>query len=193
MMITEDRELELWKEEWRAETGPLPALKKKVRRQTLRMTVGWVVAVPATVFGLAYFARLVLRDPSPDNIVVTAFVWVAMPLAFAFFAWNQIGIWRPDAQTTRAYAELSCKRVRAELRGLRVAFYVLCAEVFFLACVIWIFRVKWILHASPTDRFARLVVLPVVVLGTWIFMIWYWRHKNKQLAEAKSFLEQLDL
>ena len=192
-MMTEDRELELWKEEWRAETGPLPTLKKKVRRQTLRMTVGWVVAVPATVFGLAYFARLVLRDPSPDNIVVTAFVWVAMPLAFAFFAWNQIGIWRPDAQTTRAYADLSYKRARSELRGLRVAFYVLCAEVFFLACVIWIFRVKWILHASPTDRFARLVVLPVVVLGTWIFMIWYRRHKNKQLAQAKNFLEQLEL
>src|SRR5262249_30069006 len=133
-MITEDRELELWKEEWRAETGPLPTLKKKVRRQTLWMTVSWVVAVPASALGLAYFARLVMRDPSPDNIVLTSFVWVAMPLAFTFFVWNQIGIWRPDAQTTRAYAELSYKRARSELRGLRVAFYVLYVEVFFLAC-----------------------------------------------------------
>jgi hypothetical protein len=192
-MITEDRELELWKEEWRAETGPLPTLKKKVRRQTLLMIAGWVVAVPAAVLGLAYFARLVMRDPSPDNIVLTSFGWVGMPLAMAFFVWNQIGIWRPNAQTTRAYAELSYKRARSELRGLRVVFYMLYAEVFFLACVIWIFRVKWILHASPTDRFGRLVVVPVVFLGTWIFMIWYRRHKNKQLTESKSFLDQLDL
>jgi len=192
-VITEDRELELWKEEWRGETGPLPTLKKKVRRQTLWMTVAWVVAVPASVMGLAYFARLVMRDPSPDNIVVTSFVWVGMPLAIAFSVWNQIGTWRPDAQTTRAYAELSYKRALSELRGLRFALYVLYVEVFFLACVIWIFRVKWILHASPTDRFARLVVLPVVVLGTWIFMIWLRRRRTKRLAEAKSFLEQLDL
>jgi hypothetical protein len=192
-MITEDRELELWKEEWRAETGPLPTLKKKVRRQTLWMTASLVLAVPASVLGLAYFARLVMRDPSPDNIVVASFVWVAMPLVGAFFVWNQIGIWRPDAQTTRAYAELSYKRARSELRGLRVAFYVLYVEVLFLACVIWIFRVKWILHASPTDRFARLVVFPAAVLATWIFMIWLRRRRTRRLAEAKSFLEQLDL
>jgi hypothetical protein len=192
-VITEDRELELWKEEWRAETGPLPTLKKKVRRQTLLMIAAWVVAAPASVLGLAYFARLVMRDPSPDNIVLTAFVWLVMPPALAFSAWNQIGNWRPGAETTRAYAELSYKRARAELRGLRFVFYVLYVEVFFLACVIWTFRVKWVLHASPTDRFARLVVLPVVVLGTWIFMIWLRRRRTKRLAEAKSFLEQLDL
>jgi hypothetical protein len=192
-VITEDRELRLWKEEWRAETSPLPTLKKKVWRKTLWMTVSWIVAVPASVLGLAYFARIVMRDPSPDNIVVTSFVWVAMPLAAAFYVWNQIGIWRPDAQTTRAYAELSYKRALSELRGLRFAFYVLYVEVFFLACVIWIFRVKWILQASPTDRFARLIVFPVVVLGVWILMIWLRQRRNKRLAEAKSFLEQLDL
>jgi len=192
-MITEDRELERWKEEWRAETGPLPTLTQKVRRQTLWMSVGWVVAVPAFVLGLAYFAKLVVRVSSPDNIALTAFVWVGMPLAIAFSVWNQIGTWRPDAQTTRAYAELSYKRARSELSGLRFAFYVLYVEVFLLACVIWIFRVKWILHASPTDRFARLVVLPVVVLGMWIFMIWLRRRRTIRLAEAKSFLEQLNL
>ncbi|HEY6307162.1 MAG TPA: hypothetical protein VI488_11975 [Candidatus Angelobacter sp.] len=192
-MITEDRELELWKEEWRAETGPLPTLKKKVRRQTLWMIAGWVFAVPASVLGLAYFARLAMRDPSPDNIVLTAFVWFAMPLAVAFAVWNQIGTWRPDAESTRAYAELSYKRARSELRGLRVVFYVLYVEVCFLACVIWIFRVKWLLRASPADRFGRLVIVPVVFLGMWIFMIWRRRRRSKQLAEAKSFLEQLDL
>lgn len=192
-MITEDRELELWKEEWRAETGPLPTLKKKVMRQTLWMTVRWVVVGPIFVFALVYCARVAMRDPSLDNIVVTVFVWVAMPLLFTFSVWNQIGSWRPDAQTTRAYAELSYKRARSELRGLRVTFYVLYVETCFLASVIWIFRVKWILHAPPADRFERLVVAPVFLLGTWIFMVWYRRRKNKQLAEAKSFLEQLDL
>jgi cbb3-type cytochrome oxidase subunit 3 len=151
------------------------------------------VAVPASVLGLAYFARLVMRDPSPDNIVLTAFVWVGMPLAVAFAVWNQIGTWRPDAQTTRAYAELSYKRALSELRGLRFAFYVLYAEACFLACVTWIFRVKWVLRASPADRFAHLVVMPVFLLGMWIFIIWRRRSRNKQLAEAKSFLEQLDL
>jgi hypothetical protein len=192
-VITEDRELELWKEEWRAETGPLPTLKKKVGRQTLLMIAAWVVGVPAAVLGLGYFARLVMRDPSPDNVVLTVFVWVAMPLGLAFAVWNQIGNWRPGAETTRAYAELSCKRARAEVRGLRVMFYVLYAEVCFLACMFWIFRVKWVLRASPADRFAHLVVLPVLLLGVWIFLIWFKRRKSKQLAEAKSFLEQLDL
>jgi hypothetical protein len=192
-VITEDRELELWKEEWRAETGPLPTLKKKVRRQTLLMIGGWVVGVPASVLGLAYFARLAMRDPSPDNIVLAVFVWVGMPIGLAFAVWNQIGIWRPDGQTTRAYAELSYKRAFSELRGLRVVFYVLYVEVFFLASVTWIFREKWVLRASPVDRFGRLVVVPLLLLGMWIFMVWRRRRRNKQLAEAKSFLEQLDL
>lgn len=157
------------------------------------MIAGWFVALPSFVFGLAYFARLAMRDPSPENIVLTASVWFGLPLGFAFFVWNQIGTWRPDAESTRAYAELSYKRLLAEVRGLRFSFYVLYADACFLASVIWIFRVKRILHAPPADRFARLVVMPVVLLGTWIFMVWYKRRKNKQLAEAKSFLEQLDL
>jgi hypothetical protein len=192
-VITEDRELELWKEEWRAETGPLPTLKKKVRRHTLLMIAAWVVAAPTSVLGLAYFARLVMRDPSPDNIVLAVFVWLGMPLALAFAVWNQIGNWRPGAETTRAYAELSYKRACSELRGLRFVFYVLYAEVCFLACMFWIFRVKWVLRASPADRFADLVVLPVLFLGVWIFLIWRRRRWNKRLGEAKSFLEQLDL
>ena len=192
-MITEDGELELWKEEWRAETGPLPTLKKKVKRQTLLMIAEWVVAVPAFILGLGYFARLVVHDPSPDNILMTAFVWLGMPLGLAFAVWNQIGNWRPGAETTRAYAELSYKRACSRLRGLRVVFYVLYAEVVFLACMFWIFRVKWVLRASPADRFAHLVVLPVLLTGMWIFLIWFRRRRSKQLAEAKSFLEQVDL
>jgi hypothetical protein len=192
-MITEDRELELWREEWQAERGSLPALKKQIRRQTLRMIAAWCIALPTFVLSLAYVARLTMRDPSPDNILIVASMLFGMPLAFAFQVWNQIGTWRPYAQSTRAYAELLYKRAFSEVRGLRFAFCVLYADACFMACVIWIFRVKWILHASPTDRFARLVVVPVVLLGTWIFMIWYRRHKNKQLTEAKTLLEQLEL
>ena len=42
--MTVDTELDVWRREWREETEPFPALKKKIRRQNLRI-VGAIVAI----------------------------------------------------------------------------------------------------------------------------------------------------
>ena len=69
-MTTEDRELELWKQEWQAEDiGPLPQLRKRVRLQTARMIASNVIGLGLGIAVLIYAAHFVLRHPSPHTIV----------------------------------------------------------------------------------------------------------------------------
>lgn len=192
-MINEDRELELWKEEWRAETRPLPELKKRVRQRTLRMIAVNVAALGMLVWCLVFPARTAMRDPSQQNIVSAAGECFIALLASAFVVWSQIGVWRPEAQNTRSYAELLYKRALSDVQAVRFAFYLFWTAAFVVACTQWIFMPKWqVVRAHPAQHFARLGFDLLLFLGMWMFLIWNKRRKLKQLEEAKGFLEELE-
>ena len=192
-MITEDRELELWKGEWRAETSPLPKLKEKVRQRTLLMVASNLAAMGMLIWCLVSPARTALRDPSQQNIVSAAGECFLALLASTFVVWSQIGVWRPKAQNTRAYAELLYKRALSDVEAMRFAFCLFWVAAFVVACTEWVFMPKWsVVRAHPVDHLARLGLDLSLFLGMWIFLIWNKRRKLKQLDEAKSFLEELE-
>jgi len=192
-VINEDRELELWKEEWRAETGPFPELKKRVRQRTLRMIAANVAALGMLVWCLAFPARIAMRDPSQENIVSAAGECFLALLASVFVVRSQIGVWRPQAQNTRAYAELLYKRALYDVQAVRFAFYLFWTAAFVVACIEWILMPKWpVVRAHPAQHLARLGFDLLLFLGMWMFLICNKRRKLQQFQEAKSFLEELE-
>jgi len=192
-VISEDRELELWKGEWRAETPPLPKLKEKVRQRTLWMVVSNLAAMGMLIWCLVFPARTAMRDPSQQNIASAAGECFLALLASAIVVWSQVGVWRPKAQSTRAYAELLYKRALSDARAMRFAFYLFWTAAFVVACTEAISMPKWsVVRAHPVDHLPRLALDLLLFLGMWIFLIWNKRRRLKQLDEAKSFVEELE-
>jgi hypothetical protein len=190
-VTAEDRELERWKREWQAEVaGPLPRLRQRVRLQTVRMIASNLFGVTVGVALLIYAARLVLRQPTPRTMVWSAAVLVCWIATGIFVVWNQIGIWRVEVDSTRAYAELEYKRALTKIRKTRfmlVAFY--CGAAFDVAFFIW---TDWLTISSDrTVFFADLARLSLGLPAIWLFIKWYGRRKVRQAERARRFMKEL--
>ena len=119
--MTNDTELEAWQREWRDQTEPLPDLKKKIRRQNLQS----LAAVLAVCACLALSTVLALRSESPFMSGVAVGIGFAGLVLGGYAWWVRRGAWKPSAQTTLAYAELTHRRAVAKARTARFSFYFL--------------------------------------------------------------------
>ena len=64
MTMTEDRELELWREQWTSAAEPLPEIRKKIRRKNFFFVVSNALSATALLAALIFAAIVVRHDPS---------------------------------------------------------------------------------------------------------------------------------
>lgn len=191
-MITEDRELELWKQEWQAEAaGSGSRLRVRVRLQTARMIASNLVGLSLGVAVLIYAARIVLQEPTPRTIVWGTAVLLCWLATCLFVVWNQIGIWRVETESTRAYAELSYKRSLTKIRKTRFM-----SVLFAFGLAFDFVYLSWedwpVLAHQPAMFFTHLARVSVALVAWWWFIKWYGRRKAQQVEQARRFLEELE-
>jgi hypothetical protein len=191
-VIAKDRELELWKQEWQAEAASsISQLRARVRFQTARMIASNLAGLSVGVAVLIYAARIVLREPTPRTIVWGTAVLLCWLATFVFVVWNQIGIWRVETESTRAYAELSYKRSLTKIRKIRFMLVLFsCGLAFDFAYLSW---EDWrVITQQPSMVFAHLARVSVAFLAWWLFIKWYGRRKAQQVEQARRFVEELE-
>ena len=108
--MNHDTELEIWQREWQEQTEPLPDLKKKIRRQNLKT----VAAIFAVCVCLAISTAAALRTRSSFMAGMAVGIAFAGVFLGGYAWWVRRGAWKPTAQTTLAYAELSHRRAVAK-------------------------------------------------------------------------------
>lgn len=177
--MTSDLELETWQREWREQTEPLPELKKKIKRQNLH-TVLAVVAICACLIVSTVWA---LRSGSSFMFGVASGIGFAGSLAGSYGLWLRRGAWRPTAQTTLAYAELSHKRAVARVRLLHFMFLLLLTTTVLLAgFVSWNWRHFHLLRDG-------------VILAALVVELFYIRHKENrkklEIPETQKLIDDL--
>lgn len=155
--MTFDAELEAWQKEWRDQTEPFPMLKRKIRRQNLRIA-GAVAAIAACLLvstieafrtGNAFVAGLA-TGVGFAGIVQGAYAWRA-----------RRGAWRPAAQTTVAYAELAYKRAAATARTTQFSFrFLLIAVTAYAGIVLWHWKTFSVAYA--------LILVAMVIEAFWL-------------------------
>jgi uncharacterized membrane protein len=176
--VTTDTELESWRREWRDQTEPLPELKRKIRRQNLRMIAG----VIAICICLVISAVEAFRHRS-------AFVTgMAMGIGFAslflggYTWWVRRGAWKPTAQTTLAYAELAYKRAIAKSRTIRLSFYLLLTVTVLLTALV---ALNW-----KTLSLRNGVIIAAIVAELF-FLKYVGRRKQKEIIQTKKLVDDL--
>ena len=173
-----DLELESWRQEWRDQTEPLPQLKKKIRRQNLRTAA----AVIAIVCIAALSTVEALRTHSSLVAGFAVGLVVASVCVGSFAWWVRRGAWKPAAQTTLAYAELSYKRAVSRARTLNFAFYfLLITVVLFAAFSAWNWRN---LHVRDGAVLAALVL-------ELFFLRHYEKRKRREIEETTKLIENI--
>jgi hypothetical protein len=187
--MTNDHELEMWRQEWRSQTEPLPEsvlkIKDSIRRQNLRMFLGAILS-GALLLLVALWA---LQNPTWYRVHYAEGFWLLMLLSLIYRFWTLRGTWKPAAQTTRAYLELNYKRAAAVARYLRFLLGILIVTTVistpFVAWSTW----RWI-HCCCC-RNTRLLVLWPMLVAELLFFLWFHRRKSKKAQEAKRLLDEM--
>lgn len=185
--MTRDTELEIWRQEWRSETEPLPELKKQIKRQNRRVIAG--AAILCLCLGLSTFAAL--RTRSSFAAGLAAGMWGSTLLLGSYAWWIRRGTWKPSAQTTRAYLELRYNRAAAKVRTLRAGSYLLAATVvLYSGLVAW----DWFFSSHPSAYSAGhrlgLVIIPAMIIEL-LFFRWCGRRKSQEMEETRKLLDEL--
>ena len=176
--MNHDTELETWQQEWRAQTEPLPDLKKKIRRQNLQI----VAAIFAVGVCLAISTVVALRTRSPFVAGLAVGIAFAGLLLGGYAGWVRRGAWKPTAQTTLAYAELCYRRAIAKARTARFSFYFLLVATLLLASFVgWNWR-----------RFrTRDGVIVAAMVAELFFLKHVERRKQRELEETEKLFNDL--
>jgi hypothetical protein len=196
--MTEDCELELWRQQWSGVARPSPEFQRQVQKrikvQDRRFWLGNLLALAAFVgmltlafYQLSHQASR-LEKGRATGVCVLLFVAVTSRL------WIMRGTWRAETQSVRAFMELWHRRVRARIRGLQIAIYLAIGWLVFcavLAAANWA-TMRLELMAHPAALFAMMAVVVVMLRVIWFTAMWFRRRKVAELNEVTRLLEEME-
>jgi len=192
--MTEDRELDAWREQWStiASTSPYSERKiqERIKQQSRRFVIGNVLSVLALA-GILLFAVVARQQVMSIGSGWATGICILVFVSIAARIWILRATWRPDAQTTRAFVELWHRRVLARIRLLRIAVYVSFGWIVYCAVLL---AVNWTairpdVKAHP-NQWLGLLVASILIQPAMLF--WAARFRRRKLAELHEVKHILD-
>lgn len=196
--MTEDREVDLWREQWSgvAPLSPefLRQVQKRIKVQDRRFWLGILLAVAALVgtlilafYQLSHYTSRFEKGQA-TGVCVLLFVAVTCRL------WLMRGTWRAETQSTRAFVELWQRRVLSRIRGLQIGTYIAIGWLVFcaaLAAANWA-SIRLELMAHPIASLALMLVIVIILRLIWSWAMWLRRRKVRELNEVTRLLEEME-
>ena len=195
--MTENRELDLWREQWSGVARPSPEFQRQVQKrikvQNRRFWLGNLLAV-AGVVGMLILAVYQLSHQASrlekgraTGLCVLVFVAVTCRL------WFLRGTWRAETQSIRAFVELWHRRVLSQVRRLQISIYLAIGWIVFcaaLAAANWA-TIRPELMVHPTAYLAMMLVIVLMLRVIWFGAMWLRRRKVAELNEVTRLLEEM--
>ena len=196
--MTNDRELDTWRDQWSSVAEPPAEFQRKVqeriKRQQRRFVLGNLLTVIAFL-GLLIFAVYMRHQSSWMGTGWATGICVLAMVSTAYRVWIFRGMWRPQAQSTRAFVELWHKRVTARIRLLRISIYVSLGWIVFCAALT---AANWAtigqdVKANPKAWVVVLVACALMQYPViWYGAVWLRRRKLAELNEVKKIMDEMD-
>ncbi|HLF12914.1 MAG TPA: hypothetical protein VJA26_17065, partial [Gammaproteobacteria bacterium] len=176
--------------QWRTEAnarndvGFAEDFRRRVTRESRLIRIGLIAPILVTIgFGGGFIARA-LTLASPADVMLAAEVWFFILVTWAGCLWIARGTWRPLAETTAAFIDISIRRCRSNLRGASFGAWLYVCQLLFV--------VLWKFYSSSIELTVLLTAWPVILLG-WLglpafFALRFW-FVRRQRAELDRLLE----
>jgi hypothetical protein len=193
--MTNDVELESWRRQWQTrsasagDSGAAERLQQRVLRETRWLKLGLVFPMLVTfAVGDAVLMRA-LRTAQALDVLLAVEVWIFIVVIWVGAFWIARGTWRPLADTTAAFVDVSIRRREANLRG---ATFGACLYVLQL-----VFLVVALGAASPDGIVSVLTSTRIIVVG-WVgaptglaALYWFRRRQRAELERLRELERQL--
>jgi hypothetical protein len=200
--MTEDRELDVWREQWSSVAEPtadfqrdfLRKVQQRIQHHNRRFVLGNILTVIAFL-GILIFAFYMRHQSTWMGTGWGTSICVLVFVAAGVRLWVLRRTWRPETQSTRAFVELWYKRVQARIRLLRISTYLSIGWLIFCAVLT---AVNWRIigrdvGAHPKEWTALLVVCVLVQpVLLWYGVGWLRRRKLAELNEVKTILDEIE-
>ncbi len=189
--MNQNVELDRWRLLWQARAeGPDAAdLRMRVQRDTRRRKAALIGPVLVTLLIGGGTAVRAVGTRGIEDIAVAIEAWLFIAVTWAIAVWIDRGTWSPLGNTTTTFLDISIRRCRGDISGLRVA------VVLYVAQFVAIVALKQFL--SPVLLLALLTAWPVVLIG-WVafpifvaWAIWYGRRRERELRRLLELRRQL--
>jgi hypothetical protein len=132
--MNEEHDMDILKAAWReAGAAQPPDLGRLVRRQSRLIRLHAAMEILVAIVFLGGSLWLALAMPTPEFVVLAVAVWIITLAALFSSLRNRAGTWGPAGPSTREFLDLSLRRCRSSLRGVRLGLWLLLIEVLFLA------------------------------------------------------------
>lgn len=196
--MTEDREVELWREQWSG-VAPLSSeflrqVQRKIKVQDRRFWLGNLLAAAALVGTLMLAFYQLSHYTTRFEKSQAAGVCVLLFVAVTSRLWLMRGTWRSETQSTRAFVELWQRRVLSRIRGLQIGAYIAIGWLVFgaaLAGANWA-AIRPDLMTHPVAFFVSMVIIAIMLPVIWFGVTRLRRRKVMELNEVTKLLEQMD-
>jgi hypothetical protein len=195
--MTEDHELDIWREEWAGVAAPSPDFKRqvqqKIKLQNRRFLLGNVLTAVA-FGGMLIFAVFLSHQASWLGKGWATGVCVLVFVSVGYRLWILRGAWRAETQSIHAFLELWHRRALARLRLLRIGIYMSLGWIVFCAALTaanWA-TIRLDVVAHPKDWLEVMVVSVLMQPVLWFGAVWLRRRKLAELNTVKKLLEELD-
>lgn len=193
--MSTDVELENWRRQWQSradfvvDVGAAEELRRRVLRETrsLKLNLVWPILVTIVVGG--WVTVRALRTGQTLDVVLAIEAWIFIVVAWTGCLWITRGTWRPLADATAAFVDLSIRRREANLRGLSFGACLYLAQLAFAVLALG--------AASPTGIVPVLTSSYIVVVG-WIgvpcglvALFWFRRRQRADLEHLRELKREL--
>jgi hypothetical protein len=190
--MSTDGEMESWRRQWQGRSTPaadataVERLRRSVVRETSWSKWGLIFPILATLWSGATMVLPALRS---GEVLIGVEVSVFIVVLWVVSLWLARGTWRPLADTTAAFIDVSIRRRQAYIRGAIVAACLYVTQFAFLVIATGL--------ASPIGILGALKSGPAVIVG-WIGipvvfagLYWFGRRQAADLENLRDIARQL--
>jgi hypothetical protein len=193
--MSTDGEIESWRRQWQA--GPKSAgnadaverLRRRVMRETFWSKWGLVFPILATLWSGATIVLPALRSERDIAVLlgVESLLFIVVVWVVAF--WLGRGTWRPLADTTAAFIDVSIRRRIAYIRGAIAGAVLYVAQFAFLVAVLGLDSSIGFAAVSKSAPVMGLgwIGIPIVFAG----LYWFGRRQHADLTNLRELKRQL--
>jgi hypothetical protein len=187
-----DTQMNAWRLQWQSQEAVPVDLRKMVERQSRRLRAMLAGDIAVTVGIGGGSIGWAVMSPRLPVLILAAAVWLFLAAAWSFALANRRGAWRPAAQSTAAFLEISLRRCRGRLRAAAFGVVLYLCEV--------ILGLAWVYHELaqqvPLQLAAFLISMPVAIVWacTAVFfglVVWYRRKTRAELVYILNVRQEL--
>jgi hypothetical protein len=186
-----DGELESWRRQWQSgsqsATDAAEELRGRVLRETNGLQLGLIAPILVTLVAGGAVLSPALSTGRSLDVLLAIETWIFIGVVWAGSLWLARGTWRPLADTTAAFIDVSIRRREAYLRGATFGACLYVAQSAFMLFAI--------AEASPAGIVGTLTSTAVLLFG-WIAvpsiaLYWFRRRQRFELERLRKLEQQL--